>query len=194
MLSLNDTNYWFHQTLTFGQQIEDFKEAKKCLHSFLDSFAKEMEKHCQMGVLYIMGRQQSRRVHFHLILFCYPPQALTVEKLAERLRDAAWERWQKHGRGPKRRFNKLTIRPKARALDYLLKGHFAIAETTRERGKPRWYDSWNIGEKDFIKNHSSPVQRLEVRQEFTELFEGDPFIRNFRKPLKNQNPFDTPTL
>ena len=203
-LSLNNTKYWFHQTLTFGEQVEDFKEAKKCLHSFLDSFAKEMQKDLEMGVLYIMGRQQNRKVHFHLIFFCYPPQPFTPENLAVRLRRTAWQRWERHARGAIQKANRLTIRSQDRALRYLLKEHFSIADTKREPDKPKWYDSWNIGDKDFIKNHSTPIEGQSVRQKFGELFgrkgrivvsrEQAQLFKEMQIELNDRNAFDGETL
>ena len=51
-LSLKETPYWFHQTLTLGQQIEDFGIAKPILEKLFDSLEVEMGKKYDMGAVY----------------------------------------------------------------------------------------------------------------------------------------------
>src|SRR5690349_3269124 len=78
-LSLHETQLWFHQSLTFGEDVVEFREAKEHLNIFFDAFEKEIQKELDVATVYIMGRQGNGRVHFHLIFFCYPPQSISAE-------------------------------------------------------------------------------------------------------------------
>jgi hypothetical protein len=192
-LSLDDTPYWYHQSFSFGRQIEDSREAKDHLDTFFDSWDKEMKKEgLAMAALYIMGRQQNSRVHFHLVLFTYPPLSLGVEQLEIKLRRIVWPRWEKLSEGAIQQANRLTRPAKAGALRYLLQEHFKVETTKRERGKPLWYGCRN---RDLIRTHSTPPDPRQVRQTLGDLFpQFSDFWRRLNRPEKRRKSSALDTL
>ena len=135
-LSLNDTPYWYHQTLTFGSQVEDFRDAKLRLKRFLDAVQVELKKRYNVGILFLMGRQENRRVHFHVLFLFYKQLTITPVALREHLWAILWPRWQKQSVGALAQANHLKLRQKSGGLRYLL-GHVTIA-AERQTGQPLW--------------------------------------------------------
>jgi hypothetical protein len=160
-LSLGETPYWFHQVLTFREQVEDFNQAKNALKKLLDSLELEMQKHGDMATVYCMGIQDGKRVHFHLIFLFYGSVATSKEDLAEILRDAVWKRWQKLANGVKKVANRLTIQTKPRGLGYLLGNHVIIGLTKKETGKPVWFGTRN---NQLIRANALPYTKKSVRE------------------------------
>jgi hypothetical protein len=166
-LSLKETPYWFHQTLTLGQQIEDFGVAKPILEKLFDSLEVEMGKTHDMGAVYIMAHQENDRVHFHVVFFFYGTPAETPENLAAILRRKVWKRWKKLNSGLNHTGNRLTIRTKGNGLWYLLTNHLTVGKTGKEKGKPSWY---GIRNKRLIEANASPVTMKQVQREFDRYF------------------------
>jgi len=164
---LKETPYWYHQTLTLGQQIEDFATAKRILEKLFDSVEKEMGKRFDMGAVYIMGHQESKRVHFHVVFFIYGTPLETPDDLAVILRREVWKRWEKLTPGIESTANRLTIRTKGTGLWYLLTNHFRVGKTRKEKGQPNWYGLRN---KRLIAANLIPVTNAEVRAKFDEFF------------------------
>lgn len=165
-LSLKETPYWFHQTLTLGQQIEDFAVAKPILEKLFDSLEVEMGKKYDMGAVYIMAHQNNGRVHFHVVFFFYGMPAETPEELASILRREVWKRWKKLNSGINHTGNRLTIRTKPDGLRYLAE-HLTVGKTTKEKGKPSWYGLRN---KRLIEENALSVTTKRVRHEFDRFF------------------------
>ncbi len=161
-LSVKPTPYWFHQTLSLGQQIEDFAIAKPILEKLFDSLEVEMGKTYDMGAVYIMGHQGNKRVHFHVVFFFYGTPAETPEKLAEILRLEIRKRWKKLNPRSNPTGNWLKIQTKASGLWYLA-GHLAVGKTAKAKGKPSWY---GVRNKRLIEAHALPVTSNQVRREF----------------------------
>jgi len=168
-LSSNETPYWFHQTLSLDRQIEDFRVAKPILERFFDALEVEMGKRYDMGAVYVMGRQENRRVHFHVVFLFYGTPMEPPEKLRLILRDAARKRWTKQCPGTNPTGNWLQTRMKERGLWYLLANHVAVGKTTKEKGKPNWY---GVRNRALIDANEIPVTEGEVRAKFDELFPG----------------------
>lgn len=159
---MKPTPYWFHQTLSLGQQIEDFAVAKPILEKLFDSLEVEMGKTYDMGAVYIMGHQGNKRVHFHVVFFFYGTPTEMREKLSAKLRQEVWKRWKKLNPGLNHTGNRLTIRTKANGLWYLA-GHLAVGKTAKAKGKPSWY---GVRNKRLIEAHALPVTSNQVRREF----------------------------
>src|ERR1041385_4329949 len=98
-LSLKDTPYWYHQTLTFGSKVEDTSDAKIALKRFLDSVFVELGKEYEVAVIYLVGRQENNSIHFHVLFLFYGQPALAPEALREKLWGILWKRWQKQSPG-----------------------------------------------------------------------------------------------
>jgi hypothetical protein len=166
-LSLGETPYWYHQTLSLDRQIEDFRVAKPILERFFDALEVEMGKHYDMGAVYMMGRQENKRIHFHVVFLFYGSPAETPEKLRLILRDEVRKRWKKQCPGSNPTGNWLQTRTKERGLWYLLTNHVAVGKTAKEKGKPNWY---GVRNRALIDANTVPVTDEEVRAKFDEFF------------------------
>lgn len=166
-LGLKETPYWYHQTLTLARQIEDFKEAKPILNKLFDALAVEMGKRYEMAAVYIMGHQDTGRVHFHVVFLVYGSPAETPGELAAILRREVWKRWLNLNQGLNRTGNLLTIQTKPGGLRYLLTHHLTIGQTAKENGKPNWFGLRN---KRLLQVSAIPVTTKAVRLEYERLF------------------------
>ena len=131
-LALKETPYWYHQTLTLGQQIEDFKVAKPILSKLFDALEVEMAKQYDMAAVYAMGHQENGRVHFHAVFLVYGSPAETPEELAVLLRREVWKRWLSLNQKLNRTGNLLKIQTKPNGLWYLLTNHLTVGQTGKK--------------------------------------------------------------
>ena len=177
ILSLGETPFWFHQVLTFKERTEDPAKAKRILKKFLDSIHLEMRKHGEMATVFLMGRQQSMRIHFHLIILFYGSLPSTPEQLAEILRGEAWERWLKLNKGVRKSANWLTIQTKPRALHYLFWKHVQIGKTKKETKKATWF---GVRNHRLIKAHALPVTKKDIKNALHDVF---PLLDSKPKPV-----------
>jgi hypothetical protein len=58
----------------------------------LDSVQVELQKQYRVAILFIMGRQEQRRVHFHVLFLFYGQVALAPEAVREKLWGIVWPR------------------------------------------------------------------------------------------------------
>lgn len=165
-LSLKETPYWFHQVLTLAEQIEDFGKAKLVLEKLFDSLEVEMGKKYDMAAVYMMGHQDNKRVHFHVVFLFYGSPAETPEQLAEILKKEVWKRWLKLNPGLNRTGNLLKIQTKPNGLWYLQQ-HFQVGKTIKEKGKPNWYGFRNGS---LLTANALPVTKAQVKAEFQRFF------------------------
>lgn len=166
-LGLKATPYWYHQTLTLSQQVEDFRGAKPILNKLFDALQVEMGKRYDMAAVYVMGHQDTGRVHFHVVFLVYGSPAETPEELAVILRREVWKRWLNLNQGLNRTGNLLKIQTKPGGLWYLLINHLTVGQTAKENGKPNWFGLRN---KRLIQANAIPVTPKAVRAEFDRLY------------------------
>jgi len=166
-LGLKETPYWFHQSLTLARQIEDFKEAKPILNTLFDALQVEMGKRYDMAAVYIMGHQDTGRVHFHVVFLVYGSPAETPEELAAILGREVWTRWLNLNQGLNRTGNLLKLQTKPDGLRYLLTNHLTVGQTAKEKGKPNWFGLRN---KRLLQVNAIPVTTKAVKVEFNRFF------------------------
>jgi hypothetical protein len=166
-LGLKETPYWFHQSLTLGRQIEDFKVAKPILNKLFDALEVEMAKQYDMAAVYIMGHQENGRVHFHVVFLVYGSPSETPEQLGVILRREVWKRWLSLNQGLNRTGNLLKIQTKLNGLWYLLTNHLTVGQTAKEKGKPNWFGLRN---KRLIQANSNPITEKALKAEFNRFF------------------------
>jgi hypothetical protein len=165
-LTLNETPYWFHQTLTFTEPLRDFEHAKPYLRKLLDSVGVELKKQYEVASLYILGRQERMAVHFHVLFLFYGQPSLSPEELRPKLWNIVWPRWKKLSNKAEPWGNRLTLRTKANGLWYLLQ-HVTIAKTGKKEGEPLW---WGKRSKRLIAKNSRQPSEDEVRKAFNTNF------------------------
>ncbi len=173
-IEINDTPYWYHQTLTFKQAITDVQKAKRDLKRLLDSLEKAFP---EMGVIFVQGLQKRIGIHFHLFLFFYPkiPIGMPEDFLFD-LRKAVFSRWNAiQGGKLVRQANVIRLHKKdVSGLHYFLEHH---VQPTNEK-QPRqslWNGSRN---KTLIQANSSKCNKKDISTIFNDCF---PKIKKLRK-------------
>jgi hypothetical protein len=133
----------------------------------MDSLQLEMQSFGDMAAVYCMGLQQSKKVHFHLILLFYNAPRLSPEDLNKVLEAAIWTRWKKLATGVRKCANGFNLRSKARGLDYLLQKHVVIATSKVARGNANWF---GVRNRMLLAENAVPVSKKEVREALTRAY------------------------
>ncbi len=163
-LSIQETDYWFRQTLTFKDNRTDEAEAKVYLIRLLDSLRKEFP---QMPALFVQERQQRQGIHYHVIFLLFGPQPLPPEDTRAQLKKAIFSRWKSiNGGKVHEQANWLTLRGKNLiGLDYLLKG---IDPTGKQLTRATHWNGVRLNH--ILKANAKPVTKKEVSAAFSFVF------------------------
>lgn len=176
---LNDTHFWFHQTLTFagGSPCRyDIELATIQLNRLLDWLVK---KYPDCAVYWVREFQKTKAVHFHLLILFWGNKSQSPKTFIRNLRPAVFNQWQKLS------FEKLfqgasqMTLPEWRAKDvrsfsYLLKNVRIAGD-----GEPltRGIHFWGWRNKKLILENSTPLDKCEVSKVFKELFPHRKYVR-----------------
>ena len=163
-LSIEPTDYWFHQTLTFKDNKTDEVEAKRYLAKLLDTLRKGYP---QMPALFVQERQQRLGVHYHVLFFLFGPQPHTPEETRKQLQTEVFRRWSGINGGVlQQNANRMTLRSKNPVgLEYLLKGIQPTAGSTKREAM--WF---GVRQGQVLKAHAVPVSAKQVRDAFRDIF------------------------
>lgn len=180
---MNDTNFWFHQTATFAGDSpcrHDIKLATIQLNKLLDWLVK---KYPEFSVLWVREFQESKAVHFHLLLLSWKNRPLSPKTFLRHLRPDVFKHWQKLNAGElDQGGNRMTLPPyrakDIRSFSYLLKNVRIAGD-----GEPltRGVHFWGWRNKKLILENSTPLNKSEVSKIFKELFPH----RNYVRKIKN---------
>jgi hypothetical protein len=176
-LSINQTPYFFHQTLTFKGEMLNEAVARKYLKVLLDALEKAYpEMACFWVIEY---REKEGGIHFHIIFLFFGQQSASPERMRETFGADVFERWNGlHGNTLFRRANLMTLQRKDfRCIEYLTK-YVALSAGT-DRGL-HWY---GIRNNDLIRANSTPPQKAQVTEYLCRLFDEQGKGREF-KPIK----------
>lgn len=170
-LAIGQTDYWFHQTLTFKDARTDEKTAKKLLYRLLDSLGKAFP---DMPALFVQEWQKRQGLHYHVVFMVFGPQPRTPEEMRVMLEGEIFPRWYKLTGGTVvRAANQLKLRQGGLyALRYILKG----IEPTDEKQKrqPHWH---GIRKRGIITAHARSVTKQEVRTAWNFIFAGRKMVK-----------------
>jgi hypothetical protein len=165
VLAINQTDYWFHQTLTIKYNICNDSEVRGYLLKLLDSLRKTYP---QMPAIYVEERQKNKTLHFHVIFMLFGEQSLSPEETRLKLASKILRRWKKVSAGKvDPRGNWLTIRPQGLpALWYLLKG---IEPTSGKLERKKLWHGVRL--ENIIKaNSRTDVSKKEIRDAWEHVF------------------------
>lgn len=175
VLGINDTPYWFHQTLTFKDCHTDAAKARIYLNGLLDLMRK---KHPLMPALYVEERQKRLGLHCHVIFMLFGKQSLPPKEMRRELVQPIFARWNKINDGKLEQIgNWLTLPPQCGGLRYLLKG---VKPTGQKTVREHWY---GVRQGDVIRANSHPVSRQDVRKAWERVFKL-PSVPNVKPALK----------
>lgn len=158
-LSLRDTPYRYHQTLTFQGEMRDRRAAKHALHSLLDILHKQFK----MVSLFVEEGYDRNRIHYHVIFFFYheKPQ-MGPQTFRKRFGSVVFKHWLRiTGGRAVPHANRIRLwRKEPRLLAYLLK-EVVLSDTEKESGKPLWHGKRNT---KLIAAQSTPVTNKTIRE------------------------------
>ena len=165
-LAIGETDYWFHQTLTFKDAKTDEKTAKLLLYRLLDSLGKAFP---DMPALFVQERQKRQGLHYHVIFMLFGAQQRTPEETRTMLADEIFPRWREIAGGKVvRNANQLKLRQKNLfALWYLLKGVEPTGDKTARQ--LHWH---GVRKGKIITANARPVSNQEIRTAWNFVFAG----------------------
>ena len=164
----NDTLYWYHQTLTSGDDAfrNDAVLATARLNKFLDGF---MKAYPDCIPIWVRENQRDKAIHFQVILLFYGPRSQSPETLRRKLRGDILRRWTElNGGKVEAHANELTMPPyRARSpfsFGYLTKNVKIGAQRT---SGPKWCGMRNA---KLLAANSTPQNKREVSNALKLLF------------------------
>jgi len=176
-LSINETPYWFHQTLTFKDRMLNEARARKYLKVLLDALEKAYP---EMACFWVREfREKENGIHFHAICLFFGEQSASPDRMRETFGADVFERWNGiHGNTLFRRANLMTLQRKDfRCIEYLTK--YVALSVGIKRGL-HWY---GIRNDEKIRANSTEPQKAQVAEYLYRLFDEQGKGREF-KPRK----------
>jgi hypothetical protein len=176
-LCINETLYFFHQTLTFKGRMLDEARARRYLKVLLDSLEKAYP---EMACFWVIEfREKESGIHFHLIFLFFGQQSASPERMRETFGADVFKRWNAiHGNILFRGANLMKLRKKEfGCIEYLTKDLKLSSDTRRDL---HWY---GIRNKAMINAHSRAPQKAQVTEYLYRLFDEQSKGKKF-KPVK----------
>jgi hypothetical protein len=170
--AVNDTPYWYHQTLTFGASSparHDVRAATAKLNALLDQMDKSWP---DCACLWVREYQWTKGVHFHVIFLFFGDRPQNARTLHRKLAQDVFRRWSGlNGGHVVQKANRMTIPPyrarDARSLGYLT-GQIRIdAKTLRAGRGERW---WGWRNDALLVANSTPLSKAEASKALKLLF------------------------
>ena len=166
-LSIRETPFTYHQTLTFGQDVQTSKQAKGYLEKLLGLLQKQFPS---MATVYVEEPQQRGTPHYHVRFYFFNERDLpfSPSDMERKLRAEVYKRWADlRGDAVARRANPLkrSKMNKAESLHYLLKDVMPV--TSKARGEVTWYGTRR---NDLLKDNSTPISDDDLNQFFIKRF------------------------
>ena len=182
-LAIEETDYWFHQTLTFKDNKTDATKAKTSLQTLLDLLRKQFP---QMPALFVQERQKRLGLHYHVIFMLFGAQAKSPEDVRKELSGEIYDRWNKINGGKLcRQANLLTLPEKGLVgLAYLLK---SIDPTGKGLDRATVWHGIRLGK--VLNAHYKPVTRKAVSEAFDFVFSPLTFWNQLRPSQPEQHKF-----
>lgn len=169
---INDTPYWFHQTLTFGNRMyrKSVPLATARLNNHLDWL-----RRAYPDAACLWGRDYTQRegVHFHVIILFWGERPASPETFHRELRQRVWEHWERLNRlKSKQVANRMTL-PPYRAQSVKSFGYLAKLVRVAPKGQPTdrpdvlWWGKMNDS---LIQANSTPKPKKEISAALKLLF------------------------
>jgi hypothetical protein len=176
-LGINATPYWFHQTLTFKDNLTDPKIAKGALKQLLDSLEKAFP---DSSCFFVQQYQKRQGIHFHVIFMVFGDQQESPDGVRDWLSKEVFARWNTiNGESLNRKGNEMKLREKNFiCLRYLTR---EVSPTTDPLARESHW--WGIRNKKLIRANSAGVSKETIKKMYNELFPKPPKPAPQAQPL-----------